>query len=201
MVLRIKTGQIWYKRSIIYRNNPKWSYGPKPVSYGYFSGTPCLFTLQQDRPRFGPKEPEVVECDADQFLCSVDGEAKCIPSAYVCDEENDCDNGEDEAPRARCNSYAHEFESTVNVRLVDKEVEQWSNRNLEACLKQCIFAKDFVCRGVNYEAEEKQCVLLENNIGMLGSLEESFSWSYHERKETAVQCEESLRCRSIIGNS
>ena len=131
----------------------------------------------------------------------MDGEAKCIPSAYVCDEENDCDNGEDEAPRARCNSYAHEFESTVNVRLVDKEVEQWSNRNLEACLKQCIFAKDFVCRGVNYEAEEKQCVLLENNIGMLGSLEESFSWSYHERRETAVQCEESLRCRSFIGNS
>ena len=24
------------------------------------------------------------------------GEDKCIPSAYVCDEENDCDNGEDE---------------------------------------------------------------------------------------------------------
>ena len=125
----------------------------------------------------------------------VGGEDKCIPSAYVCDEENDCDNGEDEAPLARCNSYAQEFVPTVNMRLADKEVEQWSNRNLEACLKQCIFAKDFVCRGVNYEAEEKQCVLLENNIGMLGSLEESFSWSYYERRDTAVECDESVRCR------
>ena len=149
----------------------------------------------KDQPRIGRIEPESSECDADQFLCSVDGEDKCIPSAYVCDEENDCDNGEDEAPLARCNSYAEEFVPTVNMRLVDKEVEQWSNRNLEACLKQCIFAKDFTCRGVNYEATEKQCVLLENNIGLLGSLEESFRWSYYERRETAVECEESVRCR------
>ena len=125
------------------------------------------------------------------------GEDKCIPSAYVCDEENDCDNGEDEAPLARCNSFAHEFVPTINMRLVDEEVEQWSNRNLEACLKQCIFAKDFTCRGVNYRADEKQCVLLENNIGLLGSLEESFSWSYYERRDTAVECDESLRCRWV----
>ena len=149
----------------------------------------------KDQPRFGPKEPEVAECDADQFLCLVGGEDKCIPSAYVCDEENDCDNGEDEAPLARCNSYAQEFVPAINMRLADKEVEQWSNRNLEACLKQCIFAKDFTCRGVNYGADEKQCVLLENNIGLLGSLEESFSWSYYERRDTTVQCEESVRCR------
>ena len=33
-------------------------------------------------------------CPDDEFLCSSENE--CIPFEWVCDDEDDCDNGEDE---------------------------------------------------------------------------------------------------------
>ena len=132
-------------------------------------------------------------CASDQFSCRP---GECIFSGYVCDGDKDCKNGEDEAPLARCERYVDDFTMVANRRLVDEEVEQWSNRNLEACLKQCVLAKEFTCRGVNFDPKEKQCVLMENNIGLLGSLEETFIWNFYERRETEVKCEDSLRCSS-----
>ena len=35
----------------------------------------------------------VIGCGADTFEC---GDGTCIPMAYVCDNENDCDDGSDE---------------------------------------------------------------------------------------------------------
>ena len=114
----------------------------------------------------------------------------------MCDGEADCEAGEDERPLAECPDHQDRFELVANTRLVSKEVEQWTNRNLPACLSLCVNAKDFTCRGVNHQPAENLCVLLEFNVGMLGGLEETFEWHYYERLETAVLCPDKDKCHS-----
>lgn len=140
-----------------------------------------------------PRLDAVAECASDQYQCTP---GECIFSAYVCDGDIDCSNAADEAPNARCDKYEDEFKKVTNVKLVDEEVEQWTNRNLEACLRLCINAKDFTCRGVNHDPKENVCVLLETNVGILGTLEETFNWNYFERIETQVTCSEDLMCET-----
>lgn len=38
-------------------------------------------------------------CEGSQFQCHSDGE--CIPQAWVCDDEEDCDDGSDEHQQCR----------------------------------------------------------------------------------------------------
>ena len=83
-----------------------------------------------------------------------------------------------------------------NYKLVDKEVESWTNRNLQACLRLCVNAKDFTCRGVNHNPSENLCVLLENNVGLIGGLEQDFTSVYYERTSTSVTCSDHLSCSS-----
>lgn len=132
-------------------------------------------------------------CESDKFQCQP---GECIFSGYVCDGETDCSNGRDEPPFAVCEDHENEFTMVASVRLVDKEVESWTNRNLQACLRLCVNAKDFICRGVNHNPTENSCVLLENNVGLVGSLETDFSNNYYERHSTAVRCEEDVKCSS-----
>lgn len=82
------------------------------------------------------------------------------------------------------------------MRLADKEIEKYKNRNIQACLRLCVETKDFVCRGVNHNPDKNVCVLLENNVGLVGSLEEDFQSHYYERIETRVYCEDDLECGS-----
>ena len=63
-------------------------------------------------------------------------------------------------------------------------------------MRLCINAKDFTCRGVNHDPKENVCVLLETNVGILGTLEETFNWNYFERIETQVTCSEDLMCET-----
>lgn len=42
-----------------------------------------------------------VTCDASHFQCLSDGE--CIPDVWVCDDEEDCEDGSDE--RQHCRKY------------------------------------------------------------------------------------------------
>ena len=121
---------------------------------------------------------------------------ECIFSGYVCDGETDCSNGADEPPLASCENHDREFTKQAFVRLVDKEVESWTNRNLAACLRLCVNAKDFLCRGVNHNTRENVCVLLENNVGRLGSLEQDYTWNYYERISTALTCSGDNKCES-----
>ena len=114
----------------------------------------------------------------------------------MCDGEADCEVGEDERPLTECPDHQDRFELVANTRLVSKEVEQCTNRNLPACLSLCVNAKDFTCRGVNHQPAENLCVLLEFNVGMLGGLEETFEWHYYERLDTAVLCPDKDKCHS-----
>ena len=132
-------------------------------------------------------------CGSDQFECQP---GECIFSGYVCDGEHDCSNKKDENPHASCDNYQDSFESVSNVKLNVESVERWTNRNIEACLRACILSKDFVCKGVNYKSNEKTCILLESNVGLSGSLEENFEWTYFERRETQVVCDENTMCSS-----
>ena len=47
----------------------------------------------------------VIGCGADTFEC---GDGTCIPMAYVCDNENDCDDGSDE-------TYCGETKCCINA--------------------------------------------------------------------------------------
>lgn len=40
-------------------------------------------------------------CTGSEFVCS-NSSGVCVPSAWVCDGEKDCDMGEDELPSAGC---------------------------------------------------------------------------------------------------
>lgn len=42
-----------------------------------------------------------VTCDSNHFQCLSDGE--CIPNLWVCDDEEDCEDGSDE--RQHCREY------------------------------------------------------------------------------------------------
>jgi len=150
-------------------------------------------SCQKEAITIGPRIDAVTECGSDQFQCTP---GECIFSAYVCDGDIDCSNSADEEPNARCIKYEDEFKKATNVKLVDEEVEQWTNRNLEACLRLCVNAKDFTCRAVNHDPKENICVLLENNVGLIGTLEETFNWNYYERIETQVSCSEDSMCES-----
>ena len=108
----------------------------------------------------------------------------------------DCEGGEDESPLLECPDHRARFDQSSNTRLASREVEQWTNRNLQACLSLCINAKDFTCRGVNHHPADKFCVLLEFNVGLLGTLEQNFEWNYYERLDTAVVCPDSEKCDS-----
>ena len=132
-------------------------------------------------------------CGSDQFECQP---GECIFSGYVCDGETDCSNKMDEDPLASCEKYADDFKKVSNVKLNVDAIERWTNRNLEACLRACVLSKDFTCRGVNYKIDEKTCVLLESNVGLSGSLEEIFDWSYFERIDTQTVCDEKTMCDS-----
>ena len=128
------------------------------------------------------------------FLMIRPGE--CIFSGYVCDGVEDCRNGEDEPPHATCKDYEDDFVPFRFVKLVDKEVEKYRNKNIKACLRKCAVTREFVCRGVNHYPLENVCVLLESNIGMKGTLEQDLKWNFYERIETRVTCEEENKCRS-----
>ena len=132
-------------------------------------------------------------CGSDQFQCQP---GECIFSGYVCDGEYDCKNRMDENPHADCESYSEHFKSVSGSKLNVKEIERWTNRNLEACLRGCDLSKEFICRGVNYNMKEKSCILLDENVGMSGALDQDLDWSYFERIETQTLCDEELRCSS-----
>ena len=104
----------------------------------------------------------------------------------------ECSNSADEAPAATCDSYAGSFDKLEDVKLEVEEVERWTNRQIEACLRDCVKAKDFTCHGVNYD-RNGTCVLLETNIGLSGSLEETFLWDYYEVGMIKNQSEDSDR--------
>ena len=49
--------------------------------------------------------PISVQCSDDEFRCSYG--TKCINIDYVCDKDDDCDDGSDEIGCPLCESYEH----------------------------------------------------------------------------------------------
>lgn len=54
-----------------------------------------------------------VTCDDSQFQCLSDGE--CIPDVWVCDDEEDCEDGSDE--RQHCRKYIFTLLAIFQVSL------------------------------------------------------------------------------------
>lgn len=55
-----------------------------------------------------------VTCDESHFQCLSDGE--CIPDVWVCDDEEDCEDGSDE--RQHCRKYIFYIMSTSSREYV-----------------------------------------------------------------------------------
>lgn len=57
-----------------------------------------------------------VTCDNSHFQCLSDGE--CIPDVWVCDDEEDCEDGSDERQHCRKYIFQHPFGGACKIFVI-----------------------------------------------------------------------------------
>ncbi|XP_026296178.1 uncharacterized protein LOC724971 isoform X4 [Apis mellifera] len=137
----------------------------------------------------GTQRRSVSQCKPKHFEC-LPGE--CIPSPWVCDEEEDCTNGADERD---CVSHMYLFKKYSKQKLEGYDVEKWLNTPLKTCALRCKEA-DFICRSFAHKAIENICLLSDSNIGMTGKLKPSTEFDYYEMKDRSMNCEGMFVCEN-----
>ncbi|XP_031365820.1 uncharacterized protein LOC102678715 isoform X3 [Apis dorsata] len=137
----------------------------------------------------GTQRRSVSQCKPRHFEC-LPGE--CIPSPWVCDEEEDCTNGADERD---CVSHMHLFKKYSKQKLEGYDVEKWLNTPLKTCALRCKEA-DFTCRSFAHKAIENICLLSDSNIGMTGKLKPSTEFDYYEMKDRSMNCDGMFVCEN-----
>ncbi|XP_043802485.1 uncharacterized protein LOC122720083 isoform X3 [Apis laboriosa] len=137
----------------------------------------------------GTQRRSVSQCKPKHFEC-LPGE--CIPSPWVCDEEEDCTNGADERD---CVSHMYLFKKYSKQKLEGYDVEKWLNTPLKTCALRCKEA-DFTCRSFAHKAIENICLLSDSNIGMTGKLKPSTEFDYYEMKDRSMNCEGMFVCEN-----
>ncbi|XP_055493679.1 LOW QUALITY PROTEIN: low-density lipoprotein receptor-related protein 2a [Leucoraja erinacea] len=82
--------------------------------------TPSLLLLITLLPvQCSSKAPFTLTCAADEFRCVGDGE--CIPPSWVCDAEEDCDDGSDERQHCPSKSCSSQQFTCINGECIPKE--------------------------------------------------------------------------------
>ncbi|XP_017796224.1 PREDICTED: uncharacterized protein LOC108577555 [Habropoda laboriosa] len=134
-----------------------------------------------------PKSIQAGKCKPKHFECAP---GECIPSRWVCDEEQDCTNGTDEQD---CASHMDLYEKHPKHKLEGHDVQKWLNTPLKTCAFRCKEA-DFTCRSFSHKAAGNVCFLSDSNVGTTGSLKPNKEYDYYEMKERSMNCEGMFVC-------
>ncbi|XP_050429551.1 uncharacterized protein LOC126838845 isoform X3 [Adelges cooleyi] len=114
------------------------------------------------------------KCDANFFECQPN---ECINHAWVCDNQADCSNGNDEK---NCSNTLDNFSKTPEARLQNHEVEKWLHTTVYTCANRCTLADGFVCRSFSHSEVDQTCVLSDGVQNDTLSLEPHKDWDYYE---------------------
>ncbi|XP_043272593.1 uncharacterized protein [Venturia canescens] len=127
------------------------------------------------------------KCKPKHFECRP---GECIPSPWVCDGEEDCTNGLDEAS---CSSHLGFFTKVESHRLVGHDVEKWLNTPKKTCALRCKEA-DFTCRSFSHKTEGNTCFLSDTNVGISGDLLFDAEYEYYEMIDRSIDCSGMFVC-------
>ena len=113
-------------------------------------------------------------CPPEQFLCQP---GECIYTQFVCDGEEDCSNGQDEAS---CLNYTSLYikESGFKMNIDD---EPRLGVSEEECAKLCAQSKHCNCNSFSYNPSRKRCLLGNkySNKVPFDSLLQRRAWNYY----------------------
>ena len=122
---------------------------------------------------------EADECGKERFRCQP---GECVFSAFVCDGDVDCSNGEDERG---CMSYAAVFEREEGFKL-QGGVDSVPDVDLEECAKRCLQSKHCTCTSFSHNRAKRRCILGNrySATSPYDALVERKAWNYYRLNET-----------------
>ncbi|XP_070187360.1 neurotrypsin-like isoform X2 [Littorina saxatilis] len=134
--------------------------------------------------------PGILNCPAQEFFCNSDN--LCIPERFVCDGEEDCGDGMDEAD---CEYSSEKFEE-YRDRIPEHQLNNltYVNLPLETCATYCMGNTYFTCMSFVYNEDEKECQLLDASEDTRIHLLPSYNHDYYLLRTEAVNCTGKFRC-------
>ncbi|XP_033643912.1 uncharacterized protein LOC117303722 isoform X2 [Asterias rubens] len=130
--------------------------------------------------------PPPATCPSNKFTC-LSGEVNCIPSSWVCDRDNDCEDSSDEQG---CNNPLNDFNAIEDFSIPSRITPDatYMEKTLEECAQFCATQMDFVCRSYDYSAEGRNCSLFDENRAETGGLEVLVGTVHYERISQTTDC-------------
>ncbi|KAK3090315.1 hypothetical protein FSP39_010872, partial [Pinctada imbricata] len=136
-----------------------------------------------------------VECSNDEFFCHQNTVSeKCIPRIFRCDNEIDCENGEDETG---CDYKLPLFNVTRNTVLTFVANAEYETIPIELCARYCVESTTFVCRSFGYVIGGRECFLSDlNSESPNAKIRSSSRFDLYELKTQMHGCSTGYRCNN-----
>lgn len=104
-----------------------------------------------------------IYCPKDEMYCPSSG--KCISLSWKCDNETDCEGGEDEK---NCEYKLNQFVTQRPTFTIRRDpVEVYISIPLETCARICINHRKFACKAFYYELPQNHCSLYDTAEGSM----------------------------------
>lgn len=124
-----------------------------------------------------------ITCGPRQFMCH--SQDACISDTFLCDRENDCLDGSDEASCVYPESQFSEFEDRALPNV--SPVEVYRNQLVADCAKICLYEVNFTCRSFEYNMVRQSCSFFNETRADTGGLTIRTGLTHYERK-SQIQC-------------